>query len=1169
LGAAGSTLALADSAASLLFTEASGTSIVGSTISGAGSLSHTGVGTGVLTANNTYSGATTVSGGTLQIGNATTTGTLGTANAVALSNNATLAFNRSADTTIDKAISGNGNVTANITGDLALTSDIALTGSNTINLTASGSITETAGSLAATNLYMTATSGDIGTSGQRIQSSVSNMALTAAGDAFVTEANGVSIAANVGSLDLTTTNGTLNVTAVNGITGITASTGDVTLSGTTDTGNGIYIGSNITASNGTVTLDGTTSSATSASVISPDAGVKSIATITAKNIDMTASATAANGGLLGYYGGGSLAKFVATEQLNLTGTAAGTGNGFYSYIGTFSSGTGMSIAGTSTAGQGVGLVNDIIMTNGSTGNISITGTATDGTKQGIGLRGIAITNGGGDTVLTAVNGVIATDAGNPGWNTGVHTNTITSNGTGSVQVLAGNGSAANSASIDGTVFTITQNANADVLVLTSGTGNVTAPKVINNGTGDVVVAAGSAIPAGTGTGGQVLTVAGNTITQNSTGTTYIYTGEAASTGVLSNLNTAFNSLYYQGSSHAINTGFNTAYGGSATTNAQVLFRSTTKPGFALALNDLSKQYGDLDPTTFVATGGATTLTNAYAGAGGNNNFAVATTDVIAALTGNRAAGSNVGSYAYTLDGSAMNTTISAQPSLNIVKRDITLTSVTAASKPYDGGTVASIDGGVFANVVNGETLALSGAGVYADPNAGTGQTVSVADATSLGLVNGTGSWSNYNLTTTGAVSGTGDITKAALTLTVNNSSVFVTQLASSAPNQGFSYSGFVNGDNASVLSGTPTRTYTGAASYPVAGTYTGVLGATGVPTAANYLVSTVVPGDLVVTPADKLLITIGSQSAVYGSQTAASAGVATPGTVTAQYCFDALNCNAPNLVALTLTRLTASQWKAADNTGSFVVFDTSVVSPQTSGSGYLKVGNYTYTSSEIAPLSLPNGNFTGRETNGGVLTITPLAVSLTSVPVSKTTDGTTALPTGIQPTNSLTASNKLSGDTLDASFMSGAYASSAVSAAASFSLLGVQLSGADAANYSLANYPNSTYTGTGAIIASNNNGGNGGNGGSKPIIHPPKPIIPTDNTSGGGSGGGGESGGDSSGNPYFLMPANRNNSADRCTPNTLEDCLCETQEPRPVEGIAICYQPKKTASTTPAKGRRG
>jgi len=88
----------------------------------------------------------------------------------------------------------------------------------------------------------------------------------------------------------------------------------------------------------------------------------------------------------------------------------------------------------------------------------------------------------------------------------------------------------------------------------------------------------------------------------------------------------------------------------------------------------------------------------------------------------------------------------------------------------------------------------------------------------------------------------------------------------------------------------------------------------------------------------------------------------------------------------------------------------------------------------------------------------------------------------------------------------------------------------------------------------------------QPIAIPPLPVIPSSDE---GNGGGSNRGGPSSGNPYLLIQnINRPKAADPCTPNTLEDCLCETQEPRPIEGITICYQPKKTASTTPAKGRR-
>ncbi len=142
LGAAGSTLSLASASSSVGFTNTAGTSTIGSTISGAGTLSKSGAGTGVLTANNSYTGATSVSGGTLQVGNGGATGTLGAA-AVTLSNNATLHHSRSAATTLFNTISGTGNLSAAITGassDLSVTGSVNLTG-GTINLSTDANLT--------------------------------------------------------------------------------------------------------------------------------------------------------------------------------------------------------------------------------------------------------------------------------------------------------------------------------------------------------------------------------------------------------------------------------------------------------------------------------------------------------------------------------------------------------------------------------------------------------------------------------------------------------------------------------------------------------------------------------------------------------------------------------------------------------------------------------------------------------------------------------------------------------------------------------------------------------------------------------------------------------------------------------------------------------------------
>src|SRR5271165_6292706 len=86
-------------------------------ISGTGSLVQLGSGTLVLTGNNTYTGGTTISAGTLQIGNGGTTGSI-TGN---VTDNGTLAFDRSDAVTFAGAISGTGSLAQLGSGTLTLT----------------------------------------------------------------------------------------------------------------------------------------------------------------------------------------------------------------------------------------------------------------------------------------------------------------------------------------------------------------------------------------------------------------------------------------------------------------------------------------------------------------------------------------------------------------------------------------------------------------------------------------------------------------------------------------------------------------------------------------------------------------------------------------------------------------------------------------------------------------------------------------------------------------------------------------------------------------------------------------------------------------------------------------------------------------------------------------
>src|SRR5471030_30023 len=101
-------------------------------IAGTGGVNQLG-GTTVLTAANTYSGGTTITAGTLQIGNGGTTGSL----SGNVTDNGTLAFDRSDTVTFGGTISGSGGVSQVGTGTLVLNAVNSYTGTTSI---ASGAV---------------------------------------------------------------------------------------------------------------------------------------------------------------------------------------------------------------------------------------------------------------------------------------------------------------------------------------------------------------------------------------------------------------------------------------------------------------------------------------------------------------------------------------------------------------------------------------------------------------------------------------------------------------------------------------------------------------------------------------------------------------------------------------------------------------------------------------------------------------------------------------------------------------------------------------------------------------------------------------------------------------------------------------------------------------------
>ena len=102
-------------------------------VSDYGSLIKNGAGTLILTGNNTYGGSTTISLGTLQIGN-NSAGLLGAGNyAGTISNSGTLAFSSTQNQTISGLLSGDGALVKSSSGTLVLTAANSYSGNITIN----------------------------------------------------------------------------------------------------------------------------------------------------------------------------------------------------------------------------------------------------------------------------------------------------------------------------------------------------------------------------------------------------------------------------------------------------------------------------------------------------------------------------------------------------------------------------------------------------------------------------------------------------------------------------------------------------------------------------------------------------------------------------------------------------------------------------------------------------------------------------------------------------------------------------------------------------------------------------------------------------------------------------------------------------------------------------
>ncbi len=167
-------------------------------VSNSGGITKSGAGTLTLAGVNTYSGATTISAGTLQVGNGGTSGSISSTSGV--TNNATLAYNRSDDITASYAISGTGALIKNGAGTLTLTNNNTYSGSTTVSV-GTLNLNRAGGPALGSTTNVSIASGAKLLLSQSSQVNNTNAAVTLSGGT-ITRASGVSEV--FGNLDLTT-----------------------------------------------------------------------------------------------------------------------------------------------------------------------------------------------------------------------------------------------------------------------------------------------------------------------------------------------------------------------------------------------------------------------------------------------------------------------------------------------------------------------------------------------------------------------------------------------------------------------------------------------------------------------------------------------------------------------------------------------------------------------------------------------------------------------------------------------------------------------------------------------------------------------------------------------------------------------------------------------------
>jgi fibronectin-binding autotransporter adhesin len=663
-------------------------------LTGSGALQQLGSGALTLTSNNSY-GATTISAGTLQVGDGGTSGTLGSGG---VTNNGILAFNRTDALTVANIINGSGSLQQNGAGAVTLTGANGYTGSTSLN---AGTLVFSAPNNLGSGTVINFNGGALryATGAGNIDLSARVLTFDVGGATIDTNGNDVTFAnpiGNSGAGGFTKAGaGTLTLNAANAYAGPTSVAGGTLVLGTAATlGNGtaaLNLGAAASAGN----LDLTNKSLTVTTLT-----VSSNSTATPNTITLGAGKTLTVGGNVlvgGFVGNGSTTSLTVTGGAGASLKAGGGAGGAFvvgnqangnapntasavlnlsalpSFVADYGAAGTIGVGASATGGSGNGTFGALIL---AADNILTAGTLNVGINNGGANAGASVLSLGASNVINVDNILVGAGKGqgtvgainfavglvNPtvklrgaaGGDSRVTSFTI-----GDYSGITAGSSTAGIGTVDFTSGSV--DARIDNLVIgvaksATGTPNVTASLTFNQGTIDVnTVTLGTqpATPVANAPANATLTVAGN-------GNLIVGAG-GVTLGKLTTAAPINGTLAVNGGTATM--GADIADGGGNSTltlNGGTLDLQNHNVGSDVApIDNLNMQSGMLKNVAQI-NGGATGLTKTTTGTlivTGSNGYTGATTvnDVILRSTGSIAASNSVTVVGGTFDSAATQT----------------------------------------------------------------------------------------------------------------------------------------------------------------------------------------------------------------------------------------------------------------------------------------------------------------------------------------------------------------------------------------------------------------------------------------------------------------------------------------------------------------------------------